>query len=230
MPTTRTVQYQPGKPIRVFLASPGDVPEERAFVREFLREALPASLRRLTRGHIEFQVIAWDDTHDPLTMPAHLTPQQAVEQFKGCPRDCDIVIVIIASRLGTHLSLETYQKPDGSAYRSGTEWEFLDAWSADPRPVTLVYRRADLPAIAANDPMRREKNHQLDLVEAFFQQFSRTDGAATGSYHPYTGLDGFRNDFRAHIEIARADGIGASAGLVHPHRTPRRLHRPGRRH
>jgi hypothetical protein len=200
MATTKPIQYEPGKPIRVFLASPGDVPDERAFVRDHLREVLPNTVKRLGQRDIAFEVVSWDDKHDPVTMPAHLTPQQAVIQYKGAPRDCDIVIVIVASRLGTHLSLETLRKPDGTAYQSGTEWEFLDAWTADPRPQIFVFRRTDLPDIKANDRDRREKNRQLDLVEAFFATFTNPDGSARGGYQPYHGIEDFKRKFGTAME------------------------------
>ena len=200
MVATKRIEYQPGKPIKVFLASPGDVPEERAFVRDHLREVLPNTIRNLTRGEVAFEVVSWDDKHAPLPMPAHLTPQEAVIQYKGAPRDCDIVIVIVASRLGTHLSLNTFQKPDGTAYQSGTEWEFLDAWTADPRPQIFPFRRSDLPDIKANDPDRTEKNRQLDLVDAFFATFENPDGSARGSYKPYDGIEDFKTKFRTAME------------------------------
>ena len=200
MATTKPIQYDPGKPIRVFLASPGDVPDERAFVREHLREILPNTVKRVGQRDIAFEVVSWDDKHDPLTMPAHLTPQEAVIEYKSKPRDCDIVIVIVASRLGTHLSLETLQKPDGTAYQSGTEWEFLDAWTADPQPLIFVFRRTDVPDIKANDRDRREKNRQLDLVEAFFATFTNSDGSARGGYQTYAGLDDFKRKFGTSIE------------------------------
>ncbi len=200
MATTKPIQYEPGKPIRVFLASPGDVPEERAFVRDHLREVLPNTVRRLGQRDIAFEVVSWDDKHDPLTMPAHLTPQQAVIQYKGAPRDCDIVIVIVASRLGTHLSLDTFAKPDKTAYQSGTEWEFLDAWTADPQPLILVFHREDVPDIKANDPERREKNRQLDLVEAFSAQFKNPDRSARGGRQEYNGIEDFKTKFRTAME------------------------------
>ena len=89
--------------LRVFLASPGDVPDERAFVREFLESTLKKD--PLLPGRVTFDVVSWDDPHANTTLPAHLTPQQAVIRYKGRPADCDIVVVILAARLGTHLSV-----------------------------------------------------------------------------------------------------------------------------
>ena len=93
---------------------------------------------------VKFELVSWDHPHDGTPLLAHLTPQEAVLRFKHPPSECDIVIVILAARLGTHLSLDAFKRPDGSAYRSGTEWEFEDAWNAAPRPDILVYSRQDL--------------------------------------------------------------------------------------
>ncbi len=86
MVATKRIEYQPGKPIKVFLASPGDVPEERAFVRDHLREVLPNTVKRVGERDIQFEVVSWDDKNDPLTMPAHLTPQEAVIRPRGVSR------------------------------------------------------------------------------------------------------------------------------------------------
>ena len=93
--------------LRVFLASPGDVAEERAFVRDYLDAILPND--PLLQGRAGFKVVSWDHPHAGTPMPAHLTPQEAVIRFKDRPSDCDIVIVILAARLGTHLALDTFR-------------------------------------------------------------------------------------------------------------------------
>jgi hypothetical protein len=176
--------------LRVFLASPGDVPEERAFVREYLESVLPKDA--LLPRRVGFEVISWDDPHAALTMPADLTPQEAVIRYKGSPCDCDIVIVILAARLGTHLATDRFARPDGSPYLSGTEWEFEDAWNAEPRPAILVYRRLDLTPPAFDDAERDAKNRQFDLVQQFFKRFENPDGSAKGGFQPYRGVAEFK--------------------------------------
>jgi hypothetical protein len=58
--------------VRVFLASPGDVPDERAFVRDYL-ESGPQTDPLLER-RARFDVVSWDHPHAPTPMPEHLTP------------------------------------------------------------------------------------------------------------------------------------------------------------
>jgi tetratricopeptide (TPR) repeat protein len=181
----------PSITLRVFLASPGDVPDERAFVHEFLESILPKN--PLLPGRVAFDVVSWDDPHANTTMPAHMTPQEAVVHYKGRPSNCDIVIVIVAARIGTHLAVDTFKKPDGSAYVSGTEWEYDDAWNATSRPDILVYRQMDVAPIDMRDAgSRREKLRQYELVEQFFERFKNPDGSWKGGFQGYEGVDAFK--------------------------------------
>jgi hypothetical protein len=158
--------------LRVFLASPGDVADERGLVRHLLNGELPYD--PFLRGHVTFDIVSWDDPTAPAPMPATLTPQEAVIRFAGRPSDCDIVIVVLWSRLGTHLDVRTFRKASGEPYLSGTEWEFEDACQGKPRPEIFVYWRTEEPKIGARDPAREEKLRQYDLVEKFLSRFNWT--------------------------------------------------------
>src|SRR3954447_18218959 len=136
--------------LRVFLASPGDVADERALARRLIEKELPSD--PLLRGQVTFEVVSWDDPVAPPPMLATLTPQDAVIQFEGEPSTCDIVIVVLWSRLGTHLDVTAFRKPTGEPYLSGTEWEFENAWNARPQPEILVYRRTENPKVELGDP------------------------------------------------------------------------------
>src|SRR5262245_16777739 len=110
--------------VHVFISSPGDVIEERKLARSLFKESLPVS--PWFRDRATFDVVTWDDPEAPTPMPAHLTPQEAINKGLRRPSECDIVVVILWSRMGTPLP-EEYQKPDKSRYVSGTEYEFLEA-------------------------------------------------------------------------------------------------------
>jgi hypothetical protein len=71
----------PAVTLRVFLASPGDVPEERTFVRKYLESVLPKD--PLLPRRVYFESVSWDDPHAGLTMPADLTPQEAMAITRG---------------------------------------------------------------------------------------------------------------------------------------------------
>ena len=134
----RTLRWPSSEQFRkseVFLSSPGDVAYERGLARDLLKDELPSDpllLRSFT-----FDVVSWDDPAAPIPMDARITPQQAVNRFGPKPSECDVVIVILWARMGTHLDVTTFRKPDNSAYLSGTEWEFEDALHA-PDPPTIL--------------------------------------------------------------------------------------------
>ena len=139
-------------------------------------------------------------------MPAQLEPQEAINEGLKKPSECDIVIVIFWSRMGTPLS-EKYRKPDGSQYRSGTEYEFIDAMNAARdagKPDVLVYRCLKEPKVGLKDPERDEILKQWDLVEEFFSEFRNPDGSFRSFYKSYNEPHEFRSllerDLRGLIE------------------------------
>src|SRR5215469_1453203 len=98
--------------IRVFLSSPGDVPEERAIAAKILDD-LPHD--PLLKGRVTTETIAWDQPGSATPLLASMTPQEAISQGMPLPANCQIVIVIFWSRMGTPLP-EEYKKSDGSGF------------------------------------------------------------------------------------------------------------------
>jgi hypothetical protein len=97
--------------------------------------------------------------------------------------------------MGTPLS-EKHHKADGSRYRSGTEYEFLDALGAAERtgkPDVLVYRRTEVPDMKMNDPKFAEKKEQWDRVQEFFGEFRNPDGSYRRFCKEYEGPSDFKN-------------------------------------
>jgi hypothetical protein len=199
-------------PIRVFLASPGDVVDERARALKTLEDL---QYNPLLRGMITVETVAWDKPGAGTPMLASKTPQQAIAEGLPKPSECDVVIVVFWSRMGTPLPAN-YVKPDGSRYRSGTEWEYQDALQAaeqDGRPQVLVYRRTEVPNISMEDPQYEEKRQQWELVKTFFATFRNPDGSIKGGYNPYDTPDTFEKDLVLHLQdrIARL-GLDHSVG------------------
>ena len=93
-------------PLRIFLASPGDVADERALALKVL-EQLPYD--PLLRGKIVVETVAWDKPGAGTPLLATLTPQEAIKQGLPKPSECDIVIVIFWSRMGTPLPADWRQ-------------------------------------------------------------------------------------------------------------------------
>src|SRR5512147_762458 len=167
----------------VFLSSPGDVGKERRIVEEVIQTRLAKDA--FLRGRVTFDVISWDDPNAPTPMPANLSPQDAVVRFGRRPAECEIVILVLWSRLGTHLDTIKFTKPNGKPYLSGTEWEYEDAANADPPPDILLYRRTEKPRIDIDDPEFDAKKKQHDLVNVFLARFRNPDGSFAGSVTDY---------------------------------------------
>jgi tetratricopeptide (TPR) repeat protein len=169
------------KHLRVFLSSPSDVTTERAIALSVL-DQLPYD--PLLRGRLTVETVAWDKPGAGAPMLAAMTPQEAINQGLPKPSDCDIVVVILWTRIGTPLPREV-RKPDGTCYRSGTDWEYEDALQSDRKPDILVYRRTDKVLIEPHDPEIGQKYEQLRSVNEFFENFRNPDGSARRGYHSY---------------------------------------------
>src|SRR3954447_17345181 len=181
-----TPQYR--RVFRVFLSSPGDVTDERALARHLLKDELP--YEAFLRGRVMFEPVSWDDPAAPVPMLADQTPQDTVNGSRPRPSECDFVVVILWSRLGTPLPKE-HCKTDGGRYLSGTEWEYEDALKATPRPDILVYRRTDKILLDADDPDPAAKLAQREQVKLFFARFRSPNGSLRGGITEYNTPSAF---------------------------------------
>jgi Sulfatase-modifying factor enzyme 1 len=185
--------------LRIFVASPGDVGDERGLALDVL-DKLPYAGGLC--GKVAIEVVAWDKPGAGTPMLATMTPQAAIAQGLPKPSACDIVVVIFWSRMGTPLPAE-YKKADGTPYVSGTEWEYLDALNAAQRggmPQILVYRRTEDPKVGMSDPQRGEKFSQWEKVQRFFASFRNPDGSIHGGVNDYETPDDFREKLKDHLE------------------------------
>ncbi|MEY9520611.1 hypothetical protein ABIF70_001752 [Bradyrhizobium japonicum] len=96
--------------IRIFLSSPGDVVHERQLAREVVKELVAEPF---LRDSVTLTIVSWDDPDAPVPLLANLTPQEAIDQGRPTSAACDIVVVVLWSRIGTPLS-DKFRKPDGS--------------------------------------------------------------------------------------------------------------------
>jgi hypothetical protein len=188
--------------IRIFLSSPGDVPQERALALQVIDQL---NYDPFLRDKVSLQPIAWDKPGAGTPMIATMTPQEAINQGLPRPSECDIVIVIFWSRMGTPLPAD-YKKADGSRYLSGTEWEFVDAIhaahasTANPaRPQVVVYRRTEKVAFDPDDLQFDSKTEQWRRVKAFFNNFSAPDGSILRGYNQYDTPEKFRLEIETHL-------------------------------
>ena len=117
--------------MRIFLSSPSDLAAERKIVLQVI-ERLGAEFRE----HFPLEAIVWE--HEPLLATEHF------QEGLISPAECDLVVCMFWSRLGSPLPADKYHRPDGSAGVTGTEWEFqiaVDGYRKNGRPRILVYRK-----------------------------------------------------------------------------------------
>jgi hypothetical protein len=180
--------------LRVFLSSPGDVSEERRLATEILEQY---QKKPHAQGNVTIQLIAWDDRHAPTPMVAGETPQESVNRFKERPANCDLTIVILWGRLGTKLP-PGIVRADGSAYESGTVWEYEEARQAG-KPV-WVYRRTEKPRIDVDDLEFEAKRLQYKAIKDWFTHFKNPDGSLKGGINDYEKPQHFEDLLDKHLE------------------------------
>ena len=190
--------------LRVFLASPGDVADERGLALNVLEQL---QYDPLLRGKITIEIVAWDKPGAGAPMLVTLTPQEAIKKGLPTPAECDVVIVVFWARMGTPLP-DDWKKPDGCRYLSGTEWEYLNALEGaekHEKPTILVYRRTEKIALDPDDPAFDSKSQQWRQVKQFFQSFANPDGSIRRGYNPYLKPDEFREQLNVHLRAVVRD-------------------------
>lgn len=172
--------------LRVFISSPGDVPDERLRADLVVDKVAQDFSRFFT-----FETYRWE--HEPMLASGHF--QDAIDP----PSKADIVILILWSRLGTPLPERTetreYRGLDGHAPVTGTEWEYEDALKAARErgaPDILAFRNVSPASIDTRDPVARERSlKQLDALDAFWKRHFADRGVFLAAYDEYQTLDEF---------------------------------------
>src|SRR5882724_6820296 len=148
--------------LRIFVSSPGDVPDERLRA-ELIIDKLAQDYSRF------FSIESYRWEHEPMLASGHF--QDAIEP----PSTFDIVVLILWSRLGTRLpektSLREYRGIDDRAPVTGTEWEYEEALKAARSrgaPDLLAFRNISSAPIDPRDPDARNRSiAQLDALDEF---------------------------------------------------------------
>jgi formylglycine-generating enzyme required for sulfatase activity len=156
----------------------------------------------IVRGRVTLEAVAWDRPGSEVPLVANLGPQASVNISLGEPAECDIVVVILWARMGTPPA-QLPARPDGNHYRSGTEWEFWNAWESAKRhgkPQILVYRRSEVPAVGLEDPDKTEIEQQWKLVKGFFEDLTDLASATRVAVNFYETPSDFESVFEAHLK------------------------------
>ena len=214
--TENSIQNTPPRHFRIFLSSPSDVSEERERARNYITKELAKLDPFLNK--ITCEVVAWDDPHAQIPMLAGETPQVSVNNARPKPSECDIVIVILWSRMGSPLEINE------KTYQSGTEWEYLDAIASPNKPPVLLYRRTESPKPPEFDINNSEKAQkqlqefiaQNQKVQTFFNNLIDEKGVMQGGVNNYKDVEDFDKILRQHLPKLIAIILGEDAKWPYP--------------
>lgn len=176
--------------LRIFVSSPGDVAEERVIARRVIGR-LDAQFGEL----VHLEAVSWER----LPLVATATFQDQLVK----PSETDIAIVILWSRLGTALPRHI-RRDDGSAYASGTEFEFEDAMAGFRRvgrPHLLTYRKTAPPPTPTDLASLEESVRQQQAMQGFVARWfhDATDGSLKGAFHNFAQPAEFEDLLEAHL-------------------------------
>ncbi|MCG2633538.1 MAG: response regulator [Gammaproteobacteria bacterium] len=185
------LRQQQGRPLKVFISSPGDVIPERRLCRSVLTQ-----LNAEYAGQLRLIPVLWEEE-----------PLQASDTFQAqiiSPKETDIYIGIFWSRLGSPLP-EQITRADGSRYLSGSEYEFEEAIEGNREsgsPELLFYRKT-APAMVELDNRTdlMQRLEQKERLEAFVQRWFMDESGASyiGAFHGFDGLESFEALLLAHL-------------------------------
>jgi len=192
--------------LKIFLSSPGDVAEERA-----LAEIVFRRLADEVADTVHLSLVIWE--HEPLY--GHTGFQQQIER----PSQCDLVVSILWSRLGTRLPSDFVATP-GEPAPTGTQFELQDALAAyaiNGKPSVLIYRRIPGPQIALGSPDFAERTAQYHALDEFCRRaFYDAEGAIVVAHTTFTDSHDFERRLDEHVRRWLDRQIRSSAAESRP--------------
>jgi tetratricopeptide (TPR) repeat protein len=175
--------------LTIFLSSPGDVSEERALAEIVFRRLADKMV-----DAVRLRLVIWE--HEPLF--AHTDFMSQMPQ----PSQCDLVVTILWSRLGTRLPTNWSPEPNLPA-PTGTEWEVTDAlksYRAMGKPNLLIYRKIPGPRIGLGSVDFDERKQQWEMLDDFCRNaFFDAQGAIIVAHHAFADGHDFERQLSDHV-------------------------------
>ena len=200
------------KTLRVFISSPSDVRPER-----LIAEKVVQRLGREFAYHFPIEPVMWE--REPLVASQHF--QEGITP----PRETDIVVVILWSRLGVPLPIAKFPGPLTSKAVTGTEWEFEDALKANRErkaPDLLMYRKkAPVTGSFEDEEAVQQQLAQKRLVEKFIKTWFIDQDAQsyTAAFREFVDASTFEEMLETHLRelirkrLAKRDDVTVPAGI-----------------
>src|SRR3990170_211402 len=175
--------------IMVFVSSPADVEHERQRA-----ERVVERLNGQYAGLVRLVPIRWEQKF----YEARASFQAQIPEAANC----DLVIGILWSRLGSELPPEMPPMPSGEPYPSGTAYEVLTAIEQSRekgRPSVYLFRKTAPAVLPVEDEKGRALvNQQLDRLKAFWARFIKTsEGHFKAGYQEFANPDQFETQLDA---------------------------------
>jgi len=176
--------------LRVFISSPGDVIPERQICKSAI-----GRLNEEFSGQAYLIPILWEE--EPLlatdTFQAQIHP----------PRETDIYVGILWSRLGSPLP-DTFRRPNGTVYDSGTAFEFEDAlagYREKGTPEMLLYRKTGAPSMSLeNRSIVLDRLEQIERLQDYTKRFLMgDDGSYVAAFHNFEDGPSFETMIEMHL-------------------------------
>ena len=133
---------------------------------------------------------------------------------------CDIVVAIFRSRLGTELPAEFPHMVNGEPYPSGTAYELLSAIEAAKErglPDVYVFRCPQPPSVQLDDPSRAEIEAQWERLKKFFETWFRTQaGHFKAAFQTFASTDEFEAQSEALLRKWLEDNVLHGRAMAWP--------------
>ena len=188
--------------LKVFVASPGDVPQEREKIREII---LALNSHPRYRQYFVIQPLIWDDPLAPVPLSHKIDPESSLMEYGERPDQCQLVIGILKHRLGSPLSSEQYGKNVYGEPYTGTEWEINNALSdgqnSHNEEVFVFVSRETFTLPKGTDNVEFQRRHiQYKKVERFIEDLRDKTGVYRRGVIGYRDISEFEKKARTAIE------------------------------
>lgn len=183
--------------LRIFLSCPADVVDELNLalgVIEQMRHDLS-----LLPDHMTLEVVTWNQQTENTSISEMHSPQEAMRLGLPMPSDCDIIIMVLWTRMGASLPRE-HDKMGSGSYFSCVHWQYQDALQRIRRedyPYMVIYRRTEKVIVDLDDPRLEQWKEQYEQVKRFCTQFASGTLSTRMVHSVYETPD----DFRLSLEI-----------------------------
>src|SRR6266478_3552256 len=194
--------------VRIFVSSPSDV--------DFERQRVDRGAERLNRTSaqvVRFDPIRWEKKF----YSADRTFQHQIPEAA----ECDLVIAIFWSRLGSPLPDHFGRMPNGERYPSGSAYEVLTAIEArrsGDQPDVYVFRKIAPPLhrIDQDEALDDAKAQWKALNEFFARWFHTPDGEFLAAFHQFHTTDEFEEQIEGLLRHWLDDHIPHSRSVIWP--------------